>query len=203
MHSRTYEAGETLFLQGQENRGVFCVKSGLVGLRRTDENGNSAVLRLSLPGGVLGYPAFLGKKNHPNTGEVLTRSTVCFIEASQLRWIIQRNPELMESFIQRALTDLNRTEANCAALLTADLRCRLFHLLLIFYEHFGAKSAEGRYTVELPVQRKDLAALLGAKPESISRLINRLDREGCVRFEGRRVDFADLSNLAGEAAMFN
>jgi CRP/FNR family transcriptional regulator len=203
VRSRVYEPGETLFGQGEENRGVFCVRSGLAGLRRSDEHGNSAILRLARPGDLLGYPAFLGKKNHPNTAEVLTKSTICFIEASKLRWILARNPRLMESFVQRALTDLSRTEANCASLLTAGLRCRLFHLILIFYESHGAKLGEGNYAVDLPVQRKDLAALLGAKPESISRLISRLDEEGLVRFEGRRVAFSDLGSLTTAVASFN
>ncbi len=191
IHSRVYEPGETLFRQGEENRGIFCVQSGLVGLRRSDDHGNSAFLRLFRPGEVAGYPAFLGRKNHPNTAEVLTRSTICLIEASQLRWILKRNFSLMESLLQTA------------SLMTAGLRCRLFQLLLIFYESYGAKLGEGSYAVDLPVQRKDLAALLGAKPESISRLISRLEGEGLLRFEGRRVAFSNLKSLATEVPAFN
>jgi CRP/FNR family transcriptional regulator len=101
------------------------------------------------------------------------------------------------------LADLNRTEANCAALLTAGLRCRLFHLLLIFCEHYGARLGESHYSIELPVQRKDLAALLGATPESISRLIHRLDQEGLVRFDGRQVAISNLHRLAAEVPEFN
>ena len=201
--TRAYGPGETLFLQGDENRGVFCIRSGFVGLRRSDEQGNSGLVRLCKPGDMVGYPAFLGRKAHPNTAEVLTRSIICFLEASHLRWMLKHDPDLMESFVQQALSDLNRTEANCAALLTSGLRCRLFHLLLMLYESHGRSLNEGGYSIELPVQRKDLAALLGATPESISRLINRLAREGFVHFTARHVLVSDLDRLAAEVPSFS
>jgi len=203
VRSRIYGPGEILFRQGEENNGLFCFQSGLAGLRRSDGNGNSAILRLIRPGDVVGYPAFLGRRTHPNTAEILVPSKICFIEASQLRWVLKRNPGLTESLLQRVLADLDRTEINCASLLTAGLRGRLLHLLLSFYESYGERLAEGICAVELPVQRKDLAALLGAKPESVSRLISRLDEEGIVRFEGRRVTFPDLESLLTEVSSFS
>jgi CRP-like cAMP-binding protein len=200
---RRYDPGETLFLQGDENRGVFYIQSGLVALRRSDAHGNFALVRLGQPGDELGYPAFLAQKCHPNTAEVLTQSKIGFIGASRLRWMLERDPCLKQSFLERALIDLSKTEANCAALLTTGLRCRLFHLLLTFFEIYGAHLSEGTYRLDLPVQRKDLAALLGAQPESLSRLIKTLDQEGLVRFEGRQVAFSDVNRLMSEAPAFN
>lgn len=202
-HSRRYGPGETLFLQGDGNRGVYYLESGLVALRRSDENGNSALVCLNHPDDLIGYPAFLSQKEHRNTAEVLTPSKIYFIDASRLRWMLNSDPNLKESFLERALLDLDRAEANCAALLTADLRCRLFHLLLTFSKSYGTQLSDGSPGVELPVQRKDLAALLGAKPESISRLIRMLDQEGLVRFKGRLVAISSLNRLAAEVSIFN
>jgi len=187
--SRVFEPGQTFFLEGDECRGVYCIQSGLVGLRRSDEDGNSALLRLSQRGDILGYRALLGKGRHRNTAEVLTHCRACFIEASQLVGLIERNPALREGFLQRALADFNRTEDGCAALMTAGLRSRLLKLLQMLREGYGAESGDQGYQLDLPLQRKDIAALLGATPESISRLISKLGGEGLVKFKGRQVFF--------------
>ena len=112
--ARGFRAGQTFFLEGDECRGVYCIQSGLVGLRRSDEDGNSALLRLSQRGDILGYRALLGKGRHRNTAEVLTHCRACFIEASRLVGLIERNPALREGFLQRALADF--TEPKMAAL---------------------------------------------------------------------------------------
>jgi hypothetical protein len=48
--------------------------------------------------------------------ETMLAHSMTLVEASHLRWMLKHDPDLMESFVQQALSDLNRTEANCAAL---------------------------------------------------------------------------------------
>jgi CRP/FNR family transcriptional regulator len=194
-HERVYEPGMNIFMQGDNCSGVYCIQSGLVGLRRSDDNGNSAMLRLSQNGDVLGYRAVIGKRQHRNTAEVLTRSRVCFIEAARLTMLLQRNPNLKEGFLQRALVDLTTTETNCAEQMTRGLQARFLHLLFRLYQNVEAQQDDREHVFDLPVQRKDIAALLGATPESISRIINRLEEQGLVRFVGRRVIFSNMGRF--------
>lgn len=186
IRARVFEPGDTLFLQGDECRGVYCVQSGLVGLRQSDEDGQTALLRLGQSGDVLGYRALLARAPHRTTAEVLTLSRVCFIEASQLLGLIERNPGLGECFQRLALADLTKAENNCAVLLTAGLKGRLYQLLRVLYASYGRQVGAADYLIDLPIQRKDLAALLGATPESISRLIKEVAERGIV-FNGRKV----------------
>lgn len=186
MRPRVLEPGDTLYLQGDECDGIYCVQSGLIGLRQSDEEGDAALLRLCQSGELLGYRSLLTRSPHRNTAEVLTLSRVCFFEASQMLALIDRNKALSESFQQLALADLTRAESNCAVLLTAGLKRRLHQLLRMLYERYGQQVDEGEYLIELPIQRKDLAALLGATPESISRLIKEVGERGII-FNGRKV----------------
>jgi CRP-like cAMP-binding protein len=191
VHERFYEPGTTIFMQGDDCSGVYCIRSGLVGLRRSDDHGNSAMLRLSQHGDILGYRALIGKRPHRNTAEVLTPSRVCVIGASRLDSLLQRNQCLVEAFLQRALADLTRAEANCAEQMTGSLKVRFLHLLFRLYRNLEAQRGDREDAFDLPVQRKDLAALLGVAPESISRVISQLEEQGLVRFAGRRVIFSN------------
>jgi CRP/FNR family transcriptional regulator len=195
------EPGQSLFRQGDDCKGVYWLLSGLVGLRRFDAQGNSALLRLQRAGDVLGYRALVEKCPYYNTAEAMTTCRVFFVPASRLEGLVERNPLLGQKFLKLALRDIADIESKCAALLTAGLKSRFLELIMMFYKNSSARSEDRGILIDLPLQRKDMAALLGATPESISRLINKLDGEGRVRFDGRRVVVPNLDCLIGEQAV--
>ncbi len=183
---RVYEAGQTIYNQDDQCAGVYCVESGLTGVRRLDEHGNSAMLGLGQTGDIFGYRALLTGNAHLNTVEALTSCRICFTEASSLRRIMARNPALKEAVHQLALDNLSRVEAKCAVLLTRGLKLRLLALLDVLKERFAKHIDEHSYVIDLPILRKDLAGLLGAEPASLSRLIREVSAEGII-FDGQRI----------------
>ncbi|MEW5962440.1 MAG: Crp/Fnr family transcriptional regulator [Pseudomonadota bacterium] len=73
------EPGETPYLQGDKCKGICCVQAGLVGVRRIDTCGRSALLRLAHPGDILGYGALLRQVDHSESAEALAPSKICFV----------------------------------------------------------------------------------------------------------------------------
>lgn len=183
---RIYEPGQNLYAQGEACQGIYCIQSGIVGVRRLDEDGKAALLRLQRTGDVLGYPALISQSPHTHTVEALTTCRATFVDASHINWLIEHDTDLRNAFLQIALAELAGMEAKCAALLTVGMRPRLMELLSDLCAAQG-DDGNGELVVQLPLQRKEIAALIGATPESLSRLINRLGEEGLVSFEGRRV----------------
>jgi CRP-like cAMP-binding protein len=190
--TRTYEAGEALFNQGDAAQGIYCVQSGLIGLRRVDEQGNSILLRLSSAGTTVGYRAFLTKEEHRNTAEVLSPGTICFIDKGVVARLLEDSPGLGECFLQHCIEDMNQTESDYARSLTLGLKARFLHLIMIFYERLGFEDESGNGVMELPIQRNEIAALIGAQPESVSRVIRNLQNGGLVEFDKRRVVLRDI-----------
>jgi CRP/FNR family transcriptional regulator len=197
--TRVFEPGVALYHQGDQGAGIYCIQSGLVGLRRVDENGNSALLRMCAAGTTIGYRALLSKEDHRNTAEVLIPSVVCLIERSLVTWLLATSPQLGERFLQHAIEDLNETEDNYAKSLTLSQKSRFLHVMLVFYERLGHQDETGIPVFELPVQRNDLASLIGIRPESISRMINKVQSEGLLRFDNRLVMFTDMDSVLREA----
>lgn len=200
LRPRVVEPGQLLFRQGDPCQGVYSIQSGLVGIRRTDPAGNSALLCLQQRGEVVGYRALLSQAAHASSAEALTPTRVCFIEASRITAAMDRNPALKDVFLHRALAELDRTEAKCASLLTVDLKTRLLQLLHQLCESLGSNPDGMNRVLDLPIQRKDIAALIGATPESISRVIARLRSDGLVKFDGRKVTISPAAEEEGFAA---
>ena len=194
-HTRVYEAGEALYHQGDEAMGVHCIQSGLIGLRRLDAHGNSILLRLAPGGATVGYRAFLTKSEHRLTAEVLTPSVVCFIAKSLVSRLLGENPLLGERFLQHCLSDMDDVESDYARSLTHGLKARFLHVMVVFYERLGYRDDTGRQTMDLPVRRTEIAELIGAQPESVSRMIRDLQNEGVLEFDKRRVVFRDMDRV--------
>ncbi|MEK7246301.1 MAG: cyclic nucleotide-binding domain-containing protein, partial [Pseudomonadota bacterium] len=61
---REHAPGDVLYHQGDPCTGVFCLQSGLVGLRKVGADGNSVLVRLAQPGDTIGYRSFLAGEEH-------------------------------------------------------------------------------------------------------------------------------------------
>jgi CRP-like cAMP-binding protein len=65
----------------------------------------------------------------------------------------------------------------------------------MFYERYGYQDENGNATMELPVRRGELAEMVGVRPESISRLIDKLQTDNVMTFNDRRVQISNVSEI--------
>ena len=185
-HDRMLKPGEILFNQGDESEGIYCIKEGLVGERRLDAEGHSILVRLSHPGTTVGYQELLSKRPFRNSAEVLQDSHVCFINKSIVQQLIENSPSVGQRFLRRSLKDAQDLEDSFIEVQTIGVKARLLHVLMIFYERYGHLDPEVGHVFDIPVARRDLAALVGAAPETISRTTRQLEEDGLVQFRGVR-----------------
>lgn len=197
-HIRTYEPGSTVFHQGENCQGIYCIQSGLIGVRRLDEDGNSILLGLCNAGEIIGYRALLSNDEHRSTAEALMPSALCFIERSVVTRLLTENPQLSERFLHHCIEDFNKTEDSYVRSLTLNLKARLLHALMVFYQCGGYRDERNNHVVEIPIQRTELADMIGATPESISRIIRKIEAEGLAQFNGRRVGISDINAVFRE-----
>ena len=197
-NARAHLPGEVLFHEGDANRGVYCLQSGLVGVRKTDIDGNSILLRLAYPGETLGYRSFLAGEDHADSAEVLKASVVCFIDRAPIRRILEVKPALGLRFLRRAARDLGSADERILQSVTLSVRARFAHLLLVLKDRYGMASEGGEIRLELPLSRQDLAAMIGTRPETMSRTIRQMEADGIARFSGRSVVVPTLDGLLDE-----
>lgn len=195
---RVFSPGEVLYHQGDDCNGIFCIRDGLVGERRVDANGNSALVRLNHAGTTLGYQELLTKASYRNSAEVLQESRICFLGRSVISELLANNPSLGERFLRRSFKDLEQTEDTYLIAINSGIRARLLHTLLVLYERYGRFEESEGHILELPIARHELANLIGTGPETISRTIRKLQDDELVRFDGRVAYFSSLHAIYDE-----
>jgi CRP/FNR family transcriptional regulator len=80
-------------------------------------------------------------------------------------------------FMASLMHKLRYLAEQIVSLTTRDVEERLLEFL---NEHVGAGPS-----VEVPLSRKDIAAAIGTTPETLSRVIHRLNRQGRFSWTGR------------------
>ena len=196
---RKFLPGDVLFHQGDASLGVYCIHSGVVGIRKVDIEGNSMLLSLAHPRETLGYRALLTGSEHTVSAEVLKEGFVCFIGKKTIRCLIDQNPTLGHRFLGRAIKDLEDAEDKLMKGMMLSVRARVVHLLLVLKDqHTKAVKDNKSLVLELPLARKDLAEMIGIRPETLSRAIRQLEEDGVAEFSGRTVRVADISCLINE-----
>lgn len=198
---REYLPGEVAFHEGDSCRGVHCIESGLIGIRKTNANGNEILLRLCHPGDTMGYRSFLAGDDHNNTAEALEPTVLCFIGGNTVRSLLLKNPSLGLRFLRHAAADLNAAEERVLQNTTLSVRARFAHLLLVFKDRYGVSGENGELDIELPLSRQDMAAMIGIRPESMSRTIRGFQEDDVARFSGRRVHVPNIADLVDELEM--
>lgn len=192
---REFLPGETVFHEGDPCGGVHCIESGLVGIRKMTAGGDEILLRLSHPGDTMGYRSFLAGDDHNNSAEALEPTIVCSIVDSTVRKLLNMNPSLGLRFLRHAAKDLEAAEEMALQSATLPVRARFAHLLLVLKERYGEMGKSGELTLDLPLSRQDMAAMIGIRPESMSRTIRSFEDGNIAHFSGRRVLVPNINEL--------
>lgn len=190
---RKYRAGQVIFHQGDSCKGLYFVEGGLVAVRKVDEEGKVAIVRLANKGDTLGYRPLLAKENHRATAEVINNARICFLNAPITHRLLLSNPRLGMRFLEYTAHALGEAEERLFQVAALSVRTRVIHLLILLRDHYGSTTSDGTLFLELPMTRNDLANMIGARPETVSRAFRDIQDDGLLDLSGRtvRVDHVD------------
>lgn len=193
--SHTYACGQMLFYEGNPCLGLFCLEQGTVALRRRNSLESTPIIRLVEAGQTFGYREYFSGSRYSVSAQAASECRVCFVEKAVVDRLFANSPHLHRQFLKRMAADLAYTEQALVYAAQLSVRARIAQLLLELRDRHGQVDAAGNLVIDVPLSRQDLAGLVGARAESLSRAIKSLEAAGVAKFEGRRVVVADLDAL--------
>ncbi|MBZ0130306.1 MAG: Crp/Fnr family transcriptional regulator [Rhodobacteraceae bacterium] len=195
---RELEAGATLYHQGAASEGVYCVSRGLIAIRSFAPDGGSSLLRLAYPGELIGYRAFLTGREHRTEARALVDSRICVVAHRDAKKVIQACPAVLARLAERCADELDQAHERIQEAARLTNKARLARLLDQLMLAHGA--ADGNtWRMRLPISRQDLADILGVQPETLSRLLKRLEDDGQVKSSGRWIEMQSPAGVPDQA----
>ncbi len=179
---RTFRKKSVLFSEGESGRSAYLLIRGQIRLSRQTEDGRDVVIKSVRPGELFAEVILFESDDYPVTAEALTEVRCIAIDRSEFHRLL--SDELFRNRFIGLLMERQRYLTGRVQYLTSfDLEERFFRYL---HEHIG-----NRTVFEPGISRKDIAAAIGATPESLSRLIRRLTAEGRIQWKGRVIHLGE------------
>lgn len=190
-----YRPGESIFHQHEQPHGIYCLESGHLLLRHFDAFGEQTNFQIVKYGETLGWRSFFAERPHAATAVALTRCDVCFVPGRVINECIAKEPELGRAFLKTIARDRGPSEALMLRSPRLPARVRFIYLLLYLRSRCANHTRRGMLVYELPLQRRDIASMIGIRSETLSRVIRELQREKLARFNGRNIMVPDPEKL--------
>ncbi len=183
---RTFQKGEVIHLQSEHCFQLEVILSGAVAVQNIDASGNLLVVQDLTKQDMLGANLIFSTRNIYPMTTLAMQDTILAIVLTETIFALCRENEpflrsLLQSFEDRML------------LLTSTIQ-RIAHksirnLLVDFIKYEAA--LQNQMTLQLPMQKKELAERFGIDRTSLSRELSKMRDEGLIAFDARSITITE------------
>lgn len=190
--SKRFHKGEVLFSAQEKADGFYYLESGEIRVFKMDENGREIeVVRLE-PGDFLGEAIVFVSSRFPFFAQAVKDSRVLFFGKNDILRSMDRDPLVAKFFVRLLAEKCAVLSQKIESLGLQTVRQRLVHYLL------SNCSGEQRCVIELNVKKVELAKILGTIPETLSRNLKQMHKEGLIEVRGNRIRVLDCRRMRSE-----
>jgi CRP/FNR family cyclic AMP-dependent transcriptional regulator len=176
---RELRKGQSLFVEGEQGTAVFLLATGMVQLSKARADGGRIVVVKTVKQGELFAEVILFEEDrYPVTAIAVKNSLVVGILKKRFLDLLD-NKEFRGEFITLLLRKQRYLTERLRSLVTMETDGRLFHYLR---QHFGPVER-----IVPGMSKKDMAAAINATPETLSRLLLKLKKQGVLFWKGREI----------------
>jgi CRP/FNR family transcriptional regulator len=198
---RTWEEGEPIWRAGDTALHVLLVRNGLVQILRRLASGEESTIALFGPREHVGLVAVMDGAPFPADAVVVSEQLEgILVPAAAFLAGIAREPVMLRSATTGVVRRASSLRAKIDILTAGEIDRRLATLFLHLATRFGDEREDGELVVPLALTRRMLARLVGAREETVSRVLSRWERDATVSTEGGHFFLHDVPLLEATAA---
>ncbi len=193
-HILRVKKGELIFHEGDEAKGFFVLRRGMVKVFKMSEEGREQTLHIMRPGGTFAEATIFMGENFPASAEALLDSTLIMIRKDPFLEILSKRPQVGLRMLGSMSLWLKRLTELIESLSIRTVQARLALYLLGEVEASGREARPGaELTLDMP--KKELAVQLGMAGETLSRVLRTFREKGIVAGQGRKLRLLDPGRL--------
>lgn len=196
---RPIHKGEQLYCDGQPMHSLYAIRSGTFKTYMIDKQGEEQITGFHLAGDLLGFDA-IANTEHPSFAKALETSMVCEIPYNTLDSLSNTMPNLKKQILRLMSSEIKGDQEMLSLLNRKNAEQRLatfISTLSLRYHARGLSATEFR----LSMTRSDIGNYIGLTVETISRLLNRFDKSGLIKINGKFITIVDSNKLNQCAAL--
>jgi CRP-like cAMP-binding protein len=174
---RRFKRGEMIVEQGKKANALFILLNGRARVVATNTRGREVILAVLEPGDHIGEMSLIDNEPHSATVRADVQTDVLILGSAEFARCLLENTSMtyavMRSLVQRLRYASHRIES----LALMDVYGRVAQSLL----EFAVDAGNGEMRVREKISRQDIAKMVGASREMVSRVMKDLEENGLIQ----------------------
>ena len=191
--TRPLHKGDVLFRTGDSFQSLYAVRSGCIKITTSSDMGDEQVLGFYLPGEIVGLDG-VENKQHSCTAVALETSSLCGFPYNNLTTVCKRVPALNEQMFSIMGRELSYENQLLLTITKKNAEERIASFLFTLSKRFS-RLGYSATEFKLAMSRSEIGNYLGLTIETVSRTMNKLQKQNTIGIDGKYVRIKDLSTL--------
>ena len=171
---RTVAAGSILFVEGDEGTFLYRLVSGSIRLFQSTPDGREVTIHLVEPGDLFAEIVLFERDTYPVSAIAVEDSLLTVIDRNQIHSLLA-DPHFRDDFLKNLVGKIRFLSQQLYVLTTIDVEERLARFLEVRFGRFES--------INPGLSKKDTAAAISVRPETLSRVLTRLEEAGSLSWK--------------------
>ncbi len=173
---RRFKRGEALVEQGQKSNALFILLTGRARVMTSDSRGREVILATLAQGDYLGEMSIIDNEPNSATVRAEVQTDVLMLGRTEFARCLTENASMSLVVMRGLVKRLRHADRKIESLALLDVYGRVAHALL----DFAVSDAQGQLVIKDKISRQDLAKMVGASREMVSRVMKDLEERGFI-----------------------
>ena len=171
-----FKRGEAIVEQGKKSNALSIILTGRARVITTDQRGREVILATMQPGDYVGEMSLIDNEPHSATVRAEVQTDVLVLGRLEFARCLPENSSMAYAVMKGLVQRLRHADRKIESLALMDVYGRVARALL----EFSSPDADGNSVIRDKVSRQDLAKMVGASREMVSRVMKDLEERGFI-----------------------
>ncbi len=173
---RRFKRGEVVVEQGSKSNTLFILLTGRARVVTADKRGREVILATLQPGDYLGEMGLIDNQAHSASVRAEVQTDMLALGRAEFARCLPENNSMAYAIMKGLVLRLRQADRKIESLALMDVYGRVARALL----EFAQPAREGQLAVRERISRQDIAKMVGASREMVSRVMKDLEERGFV-----------------------
>lgn len=173
---RRFKRGEVIVEQGKKSNFLAIVLTGRARVVTTDTRGREVILATMNPGDYIGEMSLIDNQPHSASVRAEVQTDVLILGRMEFARCLPENTSMAYAVMKGLVQRLRNADRKIESLALMDVYGRVARALL----EFAQEDKDGKLVIRERVSRQDVAKMIGASREMVSRVMKDLEDRGFI-----------------------
>ena len=171
-----FKRGEIIVEQGEKSNTLFIILTGRVRVVTSDKRGREVILATLQPGDYIGEMSLIDNEPHSATVRAEVQTDMLTLGRAEFARCLPENSSMAYAIMKGLVQRLRQADRKIESLALMDVYGRVARSLL----EFALPDKDGLLTIRERISRQDIAKMVGASREMVSRVMKDLEDRGFI-----------------------